>query len=439
MNCKRKLLAAALCLTLVGCTQTAPMPENTGTLPEKPVEILMCRTNDMDQINDFMSTVIGEFCTERKDRLDMKVELIPGLENMINHVRVKIASGNMPDLIDTSGYAISYLVKDLDKVTDLMPYVTQDPELERWIGEENLRDNLMNGRLNTITAQKNVIGYWYNKELFSKAGITPAETWPEFWSNCDRLKEQGIWPMSLDTRQSAWPSNLLLGAMIGSDGNEGTEFMRSFHPTSYNSPRIVDALGQLQVCFQQYAPPSAATAGYMPSANEFLSGNVAMFFNGAWFALDLMDPTLSEPEFSKKVGAALYPNSTAYLSASPSYVVGKNGSKRQDAAVEFIKYMVSPTIQKRIASELKAVPVNPEVDFALAGAKNTLMVEMVAKVETAEIKLKDYQAMWYPSVYNACDTLYPQMIYGELTPEEVSVKMTELAQSSAYVLNKNVF
>lgn len=426
-------VAFLIMLMLMGCRQksTDAADAKVAGQEDEPVEILLCRWNNMDQNNEIMTQLIKEFQEQYKGRIALRVEVVPGLENLISHVRIKISSGEMPDLIDTSGYELSSLVKDADKVADLMPYVEADPEFKRWIGEENLRDNVVDGKLSSITAQKNVIGYWYNKELFKQAGIQPAATWPQFWDNCEKLIACGIHPMALDTRQSAWPTNILLGAIVGSDGADGTKFMQTYHPTDYTSTGMVEALGQIQTCFRRYVPGSAVTANYGIAEGEFFSGSAAMLFNGAWLALDLSDPEKAPPGLTDQVGAAIYPNATVYSLASPGYVVGNNSPKRIAAAAEFIKFMCSPKVQERIAVEIKAVPVNPEVDLqGQLKQENPLMYDMLEAAKEAKIKIKDYQAMWYPVVYNEGSKLYPQLMYGKITPAEMAQQMTELAQKA---------
>lgn len=426
MTILKRVCCVLLAAALAGCQGTsAPAQQEQEA---EPIEILICRWNNMDQNNAIMLDIIEDFQEQHQGEITLRMEVVPGLENLIDHVRIKIAAGEVPDIIDTSGYDLSYLVQDSEIIADLMPYVEADPELKRWIGEENLRDNVSNGKLTSITAQKNVIGYWYNKELFAQAGIRPAETWEEFWENCEILKAMGIWPMALDTRQSAWPTNILLGAIVGSDGGEGTRFMQSYHPTNFSFPSMVNGLENIRTCFQQYAPPSSITANYAIAESEFFSGNTAMFFNGAWLALDMSDPEKVPAEFQQQVGAAIYPGGVVYSSASPGYVVGDNGPERVAAAVEFIKYMCSPNVQERIALEIKAVPVNPETDLTQLQQENPLMYEMMATAQQAQIHLKDYQAMWYSSVYNASTNLYPKLVYGGLTPGQMADEMTRLAQ-----------
>ena len=39
-----------------------------------------------------------------------------------------------------------------------------------------------------------MVGFWYNKELFAKAGVTPPKTWPQFLAVIQKLKAANITP-----------------------------------------------------------------------------------------------------------------------------------------------------------------------------------------------------------------------------------------------------
>ena len=88
-----------------------------------------------------------------------------------------------------------------------------------------------------------VIGYFYNKDLFKQAGITePAKTWDEFFQQCDKLKAAGITPLSMDTADSAWVTQLWMGAMVGTESDAGLEFMNTMNPTDYNTPEMLSLI-----------------------------------------------------------------------------------------------------------------------------------------------------------------------------------------------------
>ena len=85
--------------------------------------------------------------------------------------------------------------------------------------------NSRDGKIYGIPYTRQVIGYFYNKDLFAQAGIEkPAKTWDEFFEQCDKLVDAGITPLSMDTADSGWVTSLMLGAMIG-ESDEGEQFM----------------------------------------------------------------------------------------------------------------------------------------------------------------------------------------------------------------------
>ena len=88
--------------------------------------------------------------------------------------------------------------------------------------------------------------------------------------------------------------------------------------------------------------------------------------------------------------------------------------------------------------EIKAVPVNPEVDLqGQLKQENPLMYAMLEAAKGAKIKIKDYQAMWYPAVYNEGSKLYPQLMYGKISPVEMAQQMTDLALKAQQDMEKS--
>ena len=69
----------------------------------------------------------------------------------------------------------------------------------------------MNGQQYAIPYSVGVVGFWYNKDLFAKAGISsPPKTWPQFLADVAKLKTAGITP-DRDRRQGPLAGRVLLG------------------------------------------------------------------------------------------------------------------------------------------------------------------------------------------------------------------------------------
>lgn len=68
------------------------------------------------------------------------------------------------------------LAKDL--VVDLTDTVNGDADWKALYSDTSLATNSRDGKIYASSVEGSVVGYFYNKDLFAKAGITaPATTW----------------------------------------------------------------------------------------------------------------------------------------------------------------------------------------------------------------------------------------------------------------------
>ena len=167
--------------------------------------------------------------------------------------------------------------------------------------------NSRDGKLYGIPQSKQVIGYFYNKALFEKAGISgPAATWDEFFAQCEQFKAAGITPVSMDTADSGWVTSLMLGAMIGTS-DAGEAFMNTLQPTDYNTPEFIEAAGNIQKLFMNYTTSDAVGGKYEHAAANFYAGKTAMIANGPWMISSFYDASMPPEGFADQVGVAAYP------------------------------------------------------------------------------------------------------------------------------------
>ena len=397
-----------------------------------PVAITLYWANDeTTTYGKLTNSWIKKFQDQYKDQITLTVENTPNLDEMVQKVKMMYASGETPDLVQSGNYDLSSLGAVGDKVCDLMPYLNADPTLKSYFSDADISFNTHDGKLLSVGITM-YAAMFYNKTLFAQAGITPAATWDQFWSNCDKLKAAGITPMCMDVKDTAWITNLLLGAMVGSASDAGRAFMNAFHPTDYNTPEMIGALTQIQKCYQQYAQSNASTADYNAAAASFLSGKAAMIFNGPWMIASLSDPTLATPGLAPQIGVCLYPEATAYAAGSTGWVVGKTTKAKEDACVQFIKFWQAPDASKEFAIAGGGIPEAAGVTFTDAEkAQNPLLVETSDLIHASKIQISDFQSHWYLNVSNEMTVLYPQLIFNKITPADFARKLTDTAKQNA--------
>lgn len=368
-----------------------------------------------------------------KDEFDIEVEEIPSDSTYIDKMKVLAASNDLPDIIEGKSGLFEIALQG-NLAVPLTKYFEEDPEWRAAIGEANIAFNTRDGEIwSAGLSGDSAVGYYYNKELFAKAGIEPAKTWDEFFSNCDKLKAAGITPLSLATGEVAYSSNLFLAAAIGTSSPEGYEFMTSLTKhTDFNKPEVIKGVEIVKRLLQEYTTQDAVGAVYANISNNFYMEKTAMIPNGPWMIPDFSNPEKAPEGFYDKVGVALFPNNGMVVGSDYGALVTAKGSDAQiEAAVKFLKFLTGEEAQK-IRLELGSVPplspnVTPSEEFI---ESNPLFADLLELQNEAEYKVYDMSFV-SPSNFSAeWKTLYPELVYDRITPEEFTLKLNDIAARS---------
>lgn len=376
--------------------------------------------------------VINAFNEKYEGKIKVVVEELPSDEAFVDKMKVYASSKTLPDVI-IGKQGIRELAIENGQAVDLKPYLDEDAEWMKFVGEGAMNYNMTDdGKVYSIANQRQLIGYFYNKDLFAQAGITPAKTWEEFMSNNQKLKDAGITPLALMTGENCWTTNLWIAAMIGTDGAEGNAFMNSTYPDSYNTPSMVKALTMMQTCLKDYTTSDAVGAIYANAANNFLQGNAAMIANGPWMCPDFTDATKALEGFGDKVGVAMYPGEGLIAQYEVGYIMctANKSPEVQAAALEFLKFKTGEYAQSVFLEQGGVLPLTDNVPLSDAyKAANPLLAEMVEMKPKYTFENIDNTA--YSSVVEQCAASYPELVYDEITPEQMAQKLTD-----AIALNK---
>ncbi len=365
------------------------------------------------------------FNTINEGKYKLIVEEIPGDQNYIDKMKVLYSSNSLPDVMYTGGYNLLDMMSD--KFVDLTPYIENDSEWKAAISKEGLAVNTRAGKLFGIPFTKQEIGYFYNKDLFAKAGITkPADTWEEFFTQCDKLKKAGITPVSMDTADSGWVTSLMLGAMIANNDN-GAKFMNTSLPTSYNTPEFISAAEKIQKLFLNYTTLDAIGGKYENAASNFFMEQTAIIANGPWMISNFYDESLVEPGFASKVGTAKFPGDTMYNSGKIGYSVCSKTPEKIEASLAFVKFITSEESQRTMLEVTGETPDNPN---ATSNNVKPLVNETIKNAASAKYSINDFQSLWYANVIDEISVQYPLLAKGDITAKEFATLLTNKAQDN---------
>jgi raffinose/stachyose/melibiose transport system substrate-binding protein len=260
-----------------------------------------------------VAELVKEFNEQYAGQYRINVEEVPGDANYADKIKVMITSGELPPVVYGGGYKLLDLALQAGLVVDLTDAVNADPDWKAMYSDTWQKINCRDGKVYASSCESELIGYFYNKDLFTKAGISgPAQSWDEFFADCDKLLAAGITPLAMDTADGAWCSQLLMGAIIATSGDEGMKFMQTQYPTDYSQEVVQKAVAKIQTLYQKYTTLDANGGAYENAANNFFSEKVAMICNGPWMIGDFSDTSKTDAGFADKVGVSTYPGGFVY-------------------------------------------------------------------------------------------------------------------------------
>ncbi len=363
------------------------------------------------------------FNSQYSDKYKVVVEEIAGDQAYVDKLKVLYSSNSLPDVISAGGYNVIDSMKD--QLVDLTPYVDDawKATMSDVCWEVNTREDGIYG----IPYTRQVIGYFYNKELFNQAGIQePAKTWDEFFEQCDKLLAAGITPISMDTADSGWLTSLFLGAMIAAS-DTGEEFMNTTLPTDYNTKEFIEAATKIQTMFQKYTTSDAVGGKYENGASNFFMEETAIIANGPWMVSDFYDPNMVEEGFAEKIGTAIFPGDVMYNSGKIGFNIAAKTDEKIEASLEFVKFMTSEESQQKLLEMTGDIPADINVK-----SDNIYPVinEILENGNKAARSINDFQSLWYSNVVDEISIQYPLLAQGKITPEDFATALTEAAKKN---------
>ena len=340
-----------------------------------------------------MRDIYAEFPKEYPE-IDLQIISMPTSEEMMRKVEDMVMVGNVPDIISFSGVGenclYDFLVEN-DMALDIQPYIERDNDFSQSISDVNKEYwKTKNGELYSVSDVLMLSGgYWYNEDILNAAGIEQVpKSWDEFQMMCNQISD---WALKEGTEITALQpaaegylyciDHMLSGSEQAR--TKGQQFV-------YQEEEFTTAINQLK---QLYSLSVSKTPeySYRDETNLFNEGKLAIYINGVWSA-----PMISDDINAKY---ALLPSCTEKTvsceSSGLGYVLGKSGNEeRQEAAVSFLKYMLSKDVQLQILERTEQIPANPDVSVELYKENKDKLYQAVSLVLEADEKIEVPSNIW---------------------------------------------
>lgn len=313
-------IAAAAALVMTGCTAD-------GGQSDGPVTITYTNFISNDGNEENLQKIVAAFEEEHPD-ITVEVTTLP-YADYGTALQTDLAAGTVSDVFDLE-YA-NYAQYQANGVLAEIP--VEDPSVYR---ESVLEAYATDGKQYALPSSFSTVVLFYNSDLFDAAGLeypTSDWTWADEQAAAEQLTDQaaGVWgdhqPVSFYEFYKVLAQN-------------GGEFLdESGTKTAFNTPEGVEAAEWL-VGKSGTVMPTVEQGQGTPDfdTNLFADGKLAMLHTGIW-----MFGAFADVPFGWDV--AVEPGNTQQASALFSNAVGvSSGSKHQDAAAEFARFLTSSEV-----------------------------------------------------------------------------------------------
>ncbi len=368
---------------------------------------------------------------------DIQVEPIftGGYSENMARATAAILSGQPPDVAILLGIDIYTLIQ-LEGIIPLDDYIASEEGLDiDDFFEAFMANNIADDQVWSIPWQRSTPILYYNKDAFAEVGLDP-DTPPANWDELVEFGKQLVvqdgdnvtrWGVEVPT--SFWIfANFAIqaGRHIGSLGDDPCGVY-------LDTPEAIEALAFLRRLQEEGVMPDGAVAwGTAPA--DFIAGASAMIYHST----GSLSTLLANSPF--EVGTAFMPAGEAGYGANVGggnyYIMKDIDKERQDAAWEFIRWMVRPEQIGQwgidsgyVAPRAAAWEVDPLMSYA----------EDVPQASTARFQL-EYAVKEFPATYGGQEiqVITTQAIEavntGELSPEDALAVAQERAND---VLTQN--
>lgn len=410
-------LLAVIAMILVGCGNGSN--SNSGSSGSNKVTINWWHISTTDPLLTAWQNLANQYMQSHPN-VTIKITVIAN-DPFKTKLNTAMQAGTPPDIFQSWGggvlqqYAQAGLLKDIT------------PELQSggWINTFSpaaLSLYSYQGKYYGVPWDVGAVGFWYNKSLFAKAGITqtPA-TWDDFVNVIKKLKAAGITPIALGEKDK-WPGAFYWEYFAVRLGGKA-EFEKAYSRQggSFTDPAFVQAGTYLQQLVALHPFENGFLGAGYDSDERALMGNgqAAMELMGQWAPSN--DAASASDKKGPDFGFFPFPtlpneagNPTDVLGGGNGFGIGKNAPPE---AIDFVKFLTSAQNQRALAQKNALLP---PVTAALDGVTDPNLKAVAQLVSSAPYYQLYYDQYMSPAVGTTVNDQTQQLFAGTANPQAVA-------------------
>lgn len=327
-----------------------------------------------------LSSYIDENAEKLGFRLD--IQIIAGGGEGEELLRAKFATGDLPDLLQ------SYGAKWLNNTAGVLDQMQVLKNVDMSDYDQSMLEQggfIWNGDLYGIPMDStSLVGVFYNKTVFSNAGIdTAPATWEEFLAVCDKLKASGVTPLyysGADTWTLQCFTHFGFNQDVVDSGLSYRDFWNEMNTNKRHysdAKNFTDAIEKSKQMIEMgYVNDTYLSDTYDMAQTALAEGTAGMYVNGTW----VYDEIISKyPEAADQIGSfvlPLYDGVNYTCSSMPGAIGMTEACKNTEVGQKALTFLASAEAQQIYATAQPGIYLNKQVDCELSDAYQTLYEAM---------------------------------------------------------------
>lgn len=364
---------------------------------------LLTRMSGADSGTQLKEDVIAEF-QEKYPDITIQDESTNDSNSFTNQFKTDIASGNVADIIQWPGISIMKEYADSGVFLDLTDLIEETPDIKDNV-DSTLLDMMELSSVGSpgtyaLSINNQMEVFYYNKELFDKAGIKKApETWDEFFEACDKLKESGVTPWVIGASNAWRVVHIQTGLLYKMCGVEKAKELGA-REAKWTDADVVETISFIkELADKGIFGNDYLGLDYETEKAMFVSGQTAMTFDGSWRISELADMednvgVFRMPYFTDK--EEFKDNDIAYPSQLELGGHLKDEPEKLKYVWELASMFANKENQQRYAYDCGNIPVRGDVE--LDESKMSPLLASLLDIKENEVKVWGSDAWAYDTV-----------------------------------------
>ena len=445
-----RLLAVAAMTVAAAGLWAGGQGEAKGAATAGPVKLTVWDVHTVEGENAIMNAVIARF---QKDHPNVTIERTARqLDDDKTATMAALNAGAGPDVVTANNgetemgpmVRAGYLI-NLDSYSAKYGWEKNYLSPSLWNRAKYTTDGKTfgTGSLYGVPIMGELVGVYYNRDLFDKLGIAVPKTFADFEAAAEKLKAAGVVPIAYGAAE-VWPffqiwADILAATLSDQIGSAAAQkwfsdaVIKGDPSIKWTDPAVLKAAQIIK----RWADTGYFTKGFTGLAiNDalqlFLAGKTGMFVQGSWFASDVAKASFNAGMFAfppmkasdgmvSQVGGMTTPNGI------------NKASKNKDLAAAFLDIMLSSTDAHAIERDNFMLP--PTIPADLKGVKQGIVVYDLLQLwndMNKNDRVGQYLDWTTPDM--GSQDAGPLMLAGNLTPEQFCQKMQ--ATYTAWITSK---